>query len=140
MLYVRPPFSIKIFGWVSFSLDSGGTLHENEIYSIPKGNSIFIWWLCQYRKETKSQFARDDPAFLILLAAWLIVSSAGFSISLGINFIGKNQGRRGYWAVYSTSPQSFIKTFFIRWLNNSRDYIEFWLDCSLSYVSKHFNH
>eukprot|EP00088_Acartia_fossae_P010696 TRINITY_DN15349_c0_g1_i1.p1 TRINITY_DN15349_c0_g1~~TRINITY_DN15349_c0_g1_i1.p1 ORF type:complete len:284 (-),score=53.74 TRINITY_DN15349_c0_g1_i1:362-1162(-) len=42
----------------------------------------------QYRKETKAQFARDDPAFLILLAAWLILSSAGFSISLGINFTG----------------------------------------------------
>lgn len=42
----------------------------------------------QYRKETKAQFARDDPAFLIIIAAWLILSSAGFSISLGINFVG----------------------------------------------------
>merc|ERR1712018_1108746 len=33
----------------------------------------------QYRKETKAQFARDDPAFLVLLAALLLVSTAGFS-------------------------------------------------------------
>ena len=28
-----------------------------------------------YRKKTKAQFARDDPAFLVLLAGWLVVSS-----------------------------------------------------------------
>ena len=27
----------------------------------------------------------------------------------------------GQWAAYYTSPPSFIKTFFIRWLNNLRD-------------------
>ncbi|XP_022257216.1 protein unc-50 homolog [Limulus polyphemus] len=27
-----------------------------------------------YRKQTKDQFARDDPAFLVLLSVWLIVS------------------------------------------------------------------
>jgi len=42
----------------------------------------------QYRKETKAQFARDDPAFLVLLAFWLIISSAGFSFVLGIHFYG----------------------------------------------------
>jgi len=42
----------------------------------------------QYRKETKAQFARDDPAFLVLLASWLIISSAGFSFVLGIHFVG----------------------------------------------------
>jgi len=42
----------------------------------------------QYRKETKAQFARDDPAFLVLLSGWLIVSSAGFSMVLGIHFVG----------------------------------------------------
>jgi len=41
-----------------------------------------------YRKETKAQFARDDPAFLVLLSAWLLVSSAGFSFVLGIHFWG----------------------------------------------------
>ena len=28
-----------------------------------------------YRKRTKAQFARDDPAFLVLLAGWLVISS-----------------------------------------------------------------
>ena len=28
-----------------------------------------------YRKQTKAQFARDDPAFLVLLAGWLVISS-----------------------------------------------------------------
>jgi len=42
----------------------------------------------QYRKETKAQFARDDPAFLVLLSAWLIITSAGFSLVLGIHFYG----------------------------------------------------
>ena len=59
-----------------------------------------------YLQETKAQFARDDPAFLVLLAAWLIISSvrhifreihfnfsnfvlqAGFSLVLGIHFWG----------------------------------------------------
>ena len=34
-------------------------------------------------KETKAQYARDDPAFLVLLSAVLIVTSAGFSFTLG---------------------------------------------------------
>merc|ERR1712002_110390 len=42
----------------------------------------------QHRKETKAQFARDDPAFLVLLSVWLIISSAGFSLVLGIHFWG----------------------------------------------------
>ncbi|XP_023337978.1 protein unc-50 homolog, partial [Eurytemora carolleeae] len=41
----------------------------------------------QYRKVNNKQFARDDPAFLVLLAAWLIISSAGFSLSLFIILI-----------------------------------------------------
>merc|ERR1719367_1430787 len=40
-----------------------------------------------YRKKTKAQFARDDPAFLVLLAGWLVVSSAGFAIVLGIGIV-----------------------------------------------------
>merc|ERR1719495_551975 len=42
----------------------------------------------QYRKETKSQYARDDPAFLVLLAFWLLLSTAGFSLVLEIHFVG----------------------------------------------------
>ena len=41
-----------------------------------------------YRKQTKLQFARDDPAFLVLLAGWLVVSSAFFSYELGIGLWG----------------------------------------------------
>merc|ERR550532_441970 len=39
-------------------------------------------------QETKAQFARDDPAFLVLLAALLLVSTAGFSFVLGIHVWG----------------------------------------------------
>lgn len=42
----------------------------------------------QYRKQTKDQWARDDPAFLVLLSFWLCVSSIGFSLSLGLGFVG----------------------------------------------------
>ncbi|XP_015108852.1 protein unc-50 homolog [Diachasma alloeum] len=40
----------------------------------------------QNRKQTKQQFARDDPAFLVLLAGWLLVSSVGFAIVLRLSF------------------------------------------------------
>ncbi|GLV37607.1 Unc50 RNA binding protein [Carabus blaptoides fortunei] len=39
-----------------------------------------------YRKQTKSQFARDDPAFLVLLGGCLCISSVGFAIILGLGF------------------------------------------------------
>lgn len=42
----------------------------------------------QYRKQTKDQFARDDPAFLVLLGLWLIGSAVGFAIVLHIHFLG----------------------------------------------------
>ncbi|XP_050523021.1 protein unc-50 homolog A [Daktulosphaira vitifoliae] len=40
----------------------------------------------QHRKETKSQFARDDPAFLVLLSGLLCISSIAFTfvLKLGI--------------------------------------------------------
>lgn len=38
-----------------------------------------------YRKETKLQFARDDPAFLVLLSFWLCVASVGFTFVLGLS-------------------------------------------------------
>ena len=41
-----------------------------------------------HRKATKLQFARDDPAFLVLLAGWLVLSSAFFSYELGIGLVG----------------------------------------------------
>ena len=38
------------------------------------------------------------------------------------DFILKSQEGRGHWAVYYTSPQSFIITFLIRWLKNFGDF------------------
>ncbi|XP_054717903.1 protein unc-50 homolog A-like [Uloborus diversus] len=41
----------------------------------------------QYRKQTKNQFARDDPAFLVLLGFCLVVSSIGFAVVLRLSFL-----------------------------------------------------
>ena len=38
-----------------------------------------------YRKQTKAQFARDDPAFLVLLCFWICVTSLGFSLLLSLS-------------------------------------------------------
>eukprot|EP00794_Sanderia_malayensis_P007072 gene7072-7869_t len=38
--------------------------------------------------ETKHQWARDDPAFLVLLSFWLFVSSIIFAVVLKLGFIG----------------------------------------------------
>ncbi|EAA08030.4 protein unc-50 homolog [Anopheles arabiensis] len=40
-----------------------------------------------YRKQTKSQFARDDPAFLVLLVGCLCVTSIGFAWVLSLGFL-----------------------------------------------------
>lgn len=40
---------------------------------------------CNYRKHTKSQFARDDPAFLVLLVGCLCVTSLGFAWVLSLD-------------------------------------------------------
>ncbi|XP_022915010.1 protein unc-50 homolog [Onthophagus taurus] len=40
----------------------------------------------QYRKQTKSQFARDDPAFLVLFSFWLFVTSIAFALVLKLRF------------------------------------------------------
>ncbi|XP_055387589.1 protein unc-50 homolog [Condylostylus longicornis] len=39
-----------------------------------------------YRKQTKAQFARDDPAFLVLLVVCLFVTSLGFGWVLDLTF------------------------------------------------------
>jgi len=41
----------------------------------------------QHRKQTKDQFARDDPAFLVLLSFWLCASSVGFALVLHLRFL-----------------------------------------------------
>jgi hypothetical protein len=38
-----------------------------------------------YRKQTKNQFARDDPAFLVLLSAVLVISSLIFGICMSLS-------------------------------------------------------
>ncbi|XP_032676062.1 protein unc-50 homolog [Odontomachus brunneus] len=38
------------------------------------------------RKQTKSQFARDDPAFFVLLTCSYSISTVGFAIVLGLGF------------------------------------------------------
>ncbi|CAM9603401.1 unnamed protein product [Lampetra planeri] len=40
-----------------------------------------------YRKQTKDQWARDDPAFLVLLSVWLCVSTLGFGFVLSMSFL-----------------------------------------------------
>lgn len=40
-----------------------------------------------YRKSSKAQFARDDPAFLVLLSLWLCVSSIVFAFFLDLSVI-----------------------------------------------------
>lgn len=40
------------------------------------------------RKQSKDQFARDDPAFLVLLGAFLCLSSALITVVLGLGFVG----------------------------------------------------
>ena len=41
-----------------------------------------------YHQETKRQWSRDDPAFLVLLSIWLFASSTVFSIALSLSFTG----------------------------------------------------
>ncbi|KAF7214775.1 transcript variant X1 [Nothobranchius furzeri] len=40
-----------------------------------------------YRKQTKDQWARDDPAFLVLLSIWLCVSTMGFGLVLDMGVV-----------------------------------------------------
>uniref|UniRef100_H2ZG25 Protein unc-50 homolog n=1 Tax=Ciona savignyi TaxID=51511 RepID=H2ZG25_CIOSA len=39
----------------------------------------------QYRKQTKNQFARDDPAFLVLLSLCFCVTSVGFGLVMRLS-------------------------------------------------------
>eukprot|EP00128_Syssomonas_multiformis_P009345 Colp12_sorted_trinity150504_noHs@12876 len=39
-----------------------------------------------YHKQTKNQWARDDPAFLVLLAFWLCASSVAVALVFGLGF------------------------------------------------------
>lgn len=39
-----------------------------------------------YRKQTKNQYSRDDPAFLVLLSFWFFISATGLSLVLQLPF------------------------------------------------------
>ena len=79
--------------WFFFRCSTCSTDHNKSIVISSIGRSVtldivYVWrqrppfpniWM----KETKAQYARDDPAFLVLLSAVLIVTSAGFSFTLG---------------------------------------------------------
>ncbi|XP_060519764.1 protein unc-50 homolog [Cylas formicarius] len=43
--------------------------------------------LFRARKNSKSQYARDDPAFLILFSCALALTSVGFAVVLGLGFL-----------------------------------------------------
>ncbi|XP_015787088.1 protein unc-50 homolog [Tetranychus urticae] len=40
-----------------------------------------------YRKQTKNRYSRDDPAFVVLLSFWFIISATGLSLVLRLPFI-----------------------------------------------------
>ena len=42
----------------------------------------------EYRRRKMQQLARDDPAFLVLLFAWISVSSIAFTFVLNLKFMG----------------------------------------------------
>ncbi|VDK76060.1 unnamed protein product [Onchocerca ochengi] len=56
------------------------------IYLLIKPQKVYRNFM--YRKRTKDQWARDDPAFLVLLMAALAISSILFAWSIQLSFIG----------------------------------------------------
>ena len=40
-----------------------------------------------YRKQTKNQYSRDDPGFLVLLSIWFVISASALSWVLGLSFL-----------------------------------------------------
>jgi len=43
-----------------------------------------VYQLTSYRKQTKNQWARDDPAFVVVLVVFLCVSAVAYSIALQV--------------------------------------------------------
>ncbi|VDO42018.1 unnamed protein product [Brugia timori] len=56
------------------------------IYLLIKPQKVYRNFM--YRKRTKDQWARDDPAFLVLLLTALAVSSILFAWTIRLSFIG----------------------------------------------------
>ena len=40
-----------------------------------------------YRKQTKNRYSRDDPAFLVLLSIWFLISASCLSFTLNLQFL-----------------------------------------------------
>merc|ERR1719401_2843674 len=47
-----------------------------------------VYQLTSYRKQTKNQWARDDPAFVVVLVFFLVVAAFSYSLALGISGSG----------------------------------------------------
>mmetsp|Transcript_64007 Transcript_64007/g.152634 ORF Transcript_64007/g.152634 Transcript_64007/m.152634 type:complete len:246 (+) Transcript_64007:80-817(+) len=43
-----------------------------------------VYQLTSYRKQTKNQWARDDPAFIVVLVFFLVVASVAYAVALGV--------------------------------------------------------
>ncbi|CAB3401600.1 unnamed protein product [Caenorhabditis bovis] len=56
------------------------------LYLLIQPSKVFKNFL--YRKRTKDQFARDDPAFLVLLSLSLLFSSMFYAYALGLEKLG----------------------------------------------------
>lgn len=47
-----------------------------------------VYQLTSYRKQTKNQWARDDPAFVVVLVFFLIVAAVCYSLALDVSGTG----------------------------------------------------
>ena len=48
-----------------------------------------VYELSKYRKSTRDQWARDDPAFLVLLFAFMLASSVAYGIAFEMSSLGE---------------------------------------------------
>lgn len=47
-----------------------------------------VYQLTAYRKQTKNQWARDDPAFVVVIVFFLIVAAVSYGLALQVPMIG----------------------------------------------------
>lgn len=47
-----------------------------------------VYQLTSYRKQTKNQWARDDPAFVVVIVFFLVVASAAYGVALQVRGVG----------------------------------------------------
>ena len=48
-----------------------------------------VYDLSKYRKRTRNQWARDDPAFLVLLFTFMVISSVAYGIAFQMSSVGE---------------------------------------------------